>query len=100
MERYTEYHCGVAVIKDKEKLKDAMEVLATYEDIGLSPEQVQELKERDKEKGPILEGDGYDGKGEIIYDTWICPNCDEHYEVECDDYDFCPKCGQRLKWED
>lgn len=33
MERLTEYHCGVAVIKDKSKLKDAMQKLAHYEDL-------------------------------------------------------------------
>ena len=33
MERLTEYHCGVAVIKDKKKLKDAMQKLANYEDL-------------------------------------------------------------------
>lgn len=32
MERYTEYHCGVAVIKNKEMLKEAMAKLAAYED--------------------------------------------------------------------
>lgn len=31
--RYTEYHCGVAVIKDKDLLKDAMAKLAKYEDM-------------------------------------------------------------------
>lgn len=30
--RYTEYHSGVAVIKDKNLLKEAMEKLARYED--------------------------------------------------------------------
>lgn len=30
--RYTEYHNGVAVIKDKNLLKEAMEKLAKYED--------------------------------------------------------------------
>lgn len=33
MERLTEYHCGVAVIKDKNRLKDAMQKLANYEDL-------------------------------------------------------------------
>ena len=33
----------------------------------------------------------------MAHDTWICPNCGEHYEVDYDDYDFCPKCGQRIK---
>lgn len=32
MERLTERHCGVAVIKDKSKLKEAMEKLAAYEE--------------------------------------------------------------------
>lgn len=30
--RYTEYHAGKAVIKDKNKLSEAMEKLARYED--------------------------------------------------------------------
>lgn len=33
MSRLTEYHCGVAVIKDKKRLKDAMHKLANYEDL-------------------------------------------------------------------
>lgn len=31
--RYTEYHAGVAVIKDKALLKEAMQKLATLEDL-------------------------------------------------------------------
>lgn len=31
--RYTEYHDGVAVIKDKSLIKDAMAKLAKYEDV-------------------------------------------------------------------
>lgn len=31
--RYTEYHCGKAVIKDKTKLSEAMEKLARLEDL-------------------------------------------------------------------
>lgn len=30
--RFTEYHCGVAVIKSKNKLKEAMKKLAEFED--------------------------------------------------------------------
>lgn len=43
MERLTEYHAGVAVLKNKEKHKDAMQRLAEYEDIGLEPEQIKEI---------------------------------------------------------
>ena len=70
--------------------------LARYEDTGLTPDEVKELAERDMAKVPDYEGDGY-ADGQMVYDTWICPNCGEHYEVDYDDYDFCPKCGQRIK---
>lgn len=33
MERLTEYHSGVAVIRDKSKLSEAMAKLARYEDL-------------------------------------------------------------------
>lgn len=52
MERYTEYHCGVAVIKNKELLKEAMAKLASYEDakeegrLKVLPEDKFELIER------------------------------------------------------
>ena len=38
--RYTERHCGVAVIKDKSLLPQAMEKLARYED-----EEEQDMKD-------------------------------------------------------
>lgn len=75
---------------------EAASCLEEYEDTGLDPEQIRELKERDTAKVPDYEGDGY-ADGQMVYDTWICPNCGEHYEVDYDDYDFCQKCGQRIK---
>lgn len=50
-------------------------------------------------KTPDYEGDGY-ADGELVYDTWICPNCGEHYEVGYDSQDYCPKCGQHIQHED
>ena len=44
---------------------------------------------------PNLEGDGY-ADGHLVYDTWICPNCEKHYEVDYDNYDYCPNCGQHI----
>ena len=40
--RYTEYHCGVPVVKDKSLLSDALAKLAKYEDIeeGLNVDEV------------------------------------------------------------
>lgn len=51
-------------------------------------------------KRPDLEGDGYDDDGKLIYDTWICPCCEEHYEVDYEEYEFCPKCGQAIDWSE
>ena len=47
---------------------------------------------------PELVGDGY-SDGEIVYDTWICPNCKQEYEVEYEHYNFCPYCGQCIDWD-
>ena len=79
---------------------EAYDRLGAYEDIGLDPEEIMELKERDTPKKPDLEGDGYDGDGNIIYDTWICPNCGKHYEVDYDGYKHCPNCGQAIDWSE
>lgn len=40
MDRFTEYHCGVAVIKDKNQLSGAMTKLAKIEDMKELPEVV------------------------------------------------------------
>ena len=50
-------------------------------------------------KKPSYEGDGY-ADGEMVYDTWICPCCDTRYEVDYDEYDYCPECGQGIDWSD
>lgn len=60
----------------------------------------EEALEKQTAKKPNLEGDGYDDSGNIIYDTWICPGCEERYEVDYDDFDYCPKCGQKIDWSD
>ena len=60
-------------------------------------EVLQELVDKATPKKPFYEADGYDENGELIYDTWICPNCNHYYEVDYDDYDYCPNCGQRLE---
>ena len=52
-----------------------------------------------KPKKPYYEGDGY-ADGHMVYDTWICPKCGERYEVDYDNYDFCPNCGQALDWSE
>ena len=90
--RYTEYHAGKAVIKDRKLLPGAMEKLAAYENTGLTHAEIMELKERDE----AME------INEIHVDEYYCPACGS--ENNCDqgvvEDNFCPRCGQRLKWEE
>lgn len=81
-------------------VRKRLEELKPYEDTGLTPEQIQDLKERDTVKAPKI----YKNK---FSDAYTCPNCDlglinknetgwfcgKHYK-------FCPDCGQRLWWEE
>ena len=51
-------------------------------------------------KKPTYEGDGYAPDGTFVFDEWICPCCEKRYEVDYDDYDYCPNCGQKIDWSD
>lgn len=46
-------------------------------------------------KKPNIEGDGY-ADGQLVYDTWICPCCENRYEIDYDNYEYCPNCGQHI----
>lgn len=81
--------------EDCPEINRLYERLAEYEDTGLTPEQIMELKARDTPKEAIYEAYGDQGDGEDP-DAWICPNCGAKYEVDYDDYDFCPDCGQMI----
>lgn len=76
-------------------IQEAFARLRQYEQTGLTPPEIMELKERNTPKEAIYEGDGY-SEGEMVYDVWICPNCGVKYEVNYEDYDFCPDCGQMI----
>lgn len=65
---------------------NAASYLEEYEDTGLTPEQIAELKERDTGVKPVS-SDGWD----------MCGNCGEHL-MPSDS--FCSECGWRIKWED
>lgn len=62
---------------------EAASCLEEYEDTGLTPPEIMELKERDMPK-----------KIEIVAGVPTCPVCGRRI-VKC--YDFCPDCGQGLK---
>lgn len=48
---------------------------------------------------PVLWGDGY-ANGELVIDSWDCPECGTTYEIEYDRYDYCPNCGQAIDWSE
>lgn len=60
-------------------------------------ELIAEALEKQIPKKPNYEGDGY-WNGELVYDTWICPGCGKDYEVDYDNYKYCPECGQAIDW--
>ena len=77
---YARYWCS--------KKKKALIELKRYEDTGLTPEQIQELKERDAAKDP----EEFDGH------WYKCPTCGMYAGGLKGN--FCHRCGQRLKWEE
>ena len=74
----------------EEKIYGALCKLKDYEESGLDPEQVQELKERDTAKKPIKNG----AKFTPIYECPVCGCKDVSWQS------FCDECGQRLDWSD
>lgn len=69
-------------------VRKRLEELKPYEDTGLTPEQIMELKERDTAKDP----EEFDGH------WYKCPTCGKYAGGLKGN--FCHVCGQRLKWED
>ena len=76
----------------------ALEEVQKYRAIG-TQEECRAAVEKQTAKKPDYEGDGY-ADGHLVYDTWICPCCGKHYEVDYDNYNYCPDCGQKLDWSD
>lgn len=71
--------------------------LGEYEDTGLTPPEVMEMKERDTAKAAEEVQDAF-GDGRLI-----CPNCRNsviNYFNRSRPPQFCMICGQRLKWEE
>ena len=89
---------------ESDRLKHAISSINTYMSYPsgkLCPtaEIAIEAIEKKVPKTPNYEGDGY-SDGVLVYDTWICPCCGKEYEVDCDDYKYCPECGQAIDWSE
>lgn len=69
---------------------EAASCLEEYEDTGLDPEQIRELKDRDTAKAMIITGFNY----AIGCKVGECPKCGA---MTRDYLRFCGDCGQRLK---
>ena len=63
--------------------------------------ELKSLKGKDEPRAVRYEGDGY-ADGEMVYDYAFCPSCEHETEVDSENWgcDFCPNCGQRLRWEE
>ena len=59
-----------------------------------------EALEKQLPKKPTYEGDGYAPDGTFIWDEWLCPRCGSRYEIDYDNYNYCPNCGQRIDREE
>lgn len=65
--------------------------LGEYEDTGLTPEQIRELKERDAAKAPA--------EADEDFGYFKCPSCGTNIIADdFNDHKFCLNCGQRLKF--
>lgn len=85
-----------------EKKQDLVDRLSEYENTGLTPDEINALRERDTAKVPekfIIDSETKIGairfgKGTKIY---RCPECGRMLVYQ--DH-YCRNCGQSLKWED
>lgn len=83
---YARYWCS--------KKKKALIELKRYEDTGLTPPEIMELKERDTAKAPV--------DIDEEFDMYVCPSCNMAIGAMGDreEHKFCLNCGQRLKWRE
>lgn len=73
----------------------ALEEIQQYRAIG-TVDECRAAVEKQETKIANLSGDGYADE-HLVYDTYECPHCGEHYELDYDRYEYCPNCGQHMK---
>ena len=78
-------------------LADALNMLRDYEDTGLTPEQVRELKEKQIPQKPREHyhwGD-FTKEEKLENNQWFCGKCG--WQIGEED-NYCNECGQRVDW--
>ena len=93
---------------DEKKVREAIEDFKKLAELLQNKESAAvehcniaiEALEKQLPKKPTYEGDGYASDGTFIWDEWLCAHCGSRYEVDYDDYGYCPNCGQRIDWEE
>ena len=76
----------------------AMDELQQYKQLG-TMEEVRDAVEKQRAKSQTYDGDGYAPDGTFVWDEWLCPCCGSRFEVEYEEHDYCPNCGQHILWE-
>lgn len=78
IDRLTEYLYCEEYSEECEQLIGRLNELQEYRQIG-TIDECRDAREKQVAKVPDYEGDGY-YEGELVYDTWICPKCGQHYQ--------------------
>lgn len=96
MERLTykaRYEAGYKLNKGVKEWQ-AADRLGAYENTGLIPPEIMELKERNTAKAPV--------DIDEEFDMYVCPSCNMAIGAMGDreEHKFCLNCGQRLKWRE
>ncbi|MBE5932960.1 MAG: hypothetical protein E7263_06050 [Lachnospiraceae bacterium] len=75
----------------------SLEEIQQYRKLG-TIEELRVAKDKQEEKQVSFHGDGY-YNGNLVYDEYECPSCGKKYELDFEEHNFCPNCGQHMSLE-
>lgn len=80
--------------------KELLEAAEEHEQLTKWLTELKRYKKKDEPKQMRFEYDGF-ADGNPVIDTAYCPSCEHEFEEDSENWtcDFCPNCGQRLRWE-